>query len=89
MDAHFDDYIMAGEDEEGQPIYFDWLRAGDAAPVRVQVKEDYAKEKWGLPWTDQEAITRAFNQIKGQHVAAALISEEPIAGRDYRVYTLK
>ena len=51
--------------------------------------EDYAKEKWGLPWTDQEAITRAFNQIKGQHVAAALKSEEPFAGKDYRVYTLK
>jgi hypothetical protein len=32
---------------------------------------------------------RAFNQIKGQHVAAALKSGEPIAGRDYRVYTLK
>ena len=89
MDAHFDDYLMPGEDEEGQPIYFDWLRAGDAAPVRVEVKEDYAKEKWDLPWTDQEAITRAFNQIKGQHVAAAPGSRRSRYRIDYRVYTLK
>ena len=88
MDPHFDDYVMPGEDEEGQPIYFDWLRIDQGAPVRVQVKEDFAKEKWGLSWTDQEAIARAFNRIKGEHVAAAL-NAKSIKGLDYRVYTLE
>jgi hypothetical protein len=88
MNPHFDDNIMSGEDEEGQPIFFDWLRDEDTAPVRVQVKEDYAKAKWAVAWTDEEAIARAFNKSKAEHVAAAL-QTPPLRGKDYRVYTLK
>jgi hypothetical protein len=33
--------------------------------VHVQVKESYAKSRWRIAWTDDEAIKRAFNNIKG------------------------
>jgi hypothetical protein len=39
----FDDNAMFGEDEEGEPIFFDWVRVEDSSPVRAQVKESYAK----------------------------------------------
>jgi len=67
----FDDNAMFGEDEEGEPIFFDWVRVEDSSPVRAQVKESYAKSRWRIAWTDKEAIKRAFNNIKGEHVTAA------------------
>jgi hypothetical protein len=89
MHIYFDDNPMFGEDEEGQPIFFDWLRVEDSAPVRVQVRESYAKSRWRIAWTDDEAIKLAFNNIKGEHVTAALKAAAPLGGRDYRVYTLE
>lgn len=88
MNPYFDDNPMSGEDEKGEPIFFDWLRVDDDAPVRVELKKDFAKSNLGLAWTDEEAIRQAFDRIKREHIGEALRAP-PRPGRDYRVYTIK
>jgi hypothetical protein len=88
MQAYYDDNVMLGDDEDGQPIYFDWLRDEDVAPVRVQVKEAYVTANWGVAWTDEDTIRRLFNAIKEQHIGTALETNE-LPGADYRVYTIE
>ena len=48
MSPFFDDNPMAGEDEEGEQIFFDWLRVEEDAPVRVQLKKDFAESNLRL-----------------------------------------
>jgi hypothetical protein len=69
-------------------IFFDWLRVEDDAPVRVQLKSEYAKSNLRIAWTDEEALKRALDRIKNEHLGEAL-QAPPLPGRDYRVYTLK
>jgi hypothetical protein len=88
MQAYYDDIVMLGDDEEGRPIYFDWLRDDDVAPVRVQVREAYVTANWGIAWTDEDAVKRIFNAIKEDHIVAALQTKE-LPGADYRVYTIE
>jgi hypothetical protein len=79
---------MAGEDEEGEQIFFDWLRVEEDAPVRVQLKKDFAKSNLRIAWTEEEAIKQAFDRLKNEYIGEAL--QAPLLpGRDYRVYTIK
>jgi len=76
---------MLGEDEKGE---FDWLRVDDDAPVRVELKKDFAKSNLGIACTDEEAIRQAFYRIKREHIGEALRAP-PRPGRDYRVCTIE
>jgi hypothetical protein len=86
MGASYDNNTAFAEDEKGVPICYDWLRDGDAPPVRVQVT--YVEKEWRLPWTEEAKVTQRFNAAKRHHIDAAL-DAELLKGTDYRVYTLE
>ena len=72
MGASYDDNTSFAEDEKGVPICYDWLRVGDALPVRVQVKKDHVEKDWGLRWKTDADVAQRFDAAKRQHVDAAL-----------------
>ena len=75
MTASFDDNTSFAEDEEGNPICYDWLRDADTPPVRVQVKQAYVEKEWRLPWVEDAKVMQRFNAVERQHVDAALDAE--------------
>jgi hypothetical protein len=88
MGATYDDNTAFAEDEKGVAICYDWLRDGEAPPVRVQVKQVYVESEWHLPWNEDAKVTQRFNAVKRHHIDAAL-DAELLKGTDYRVYTIK
>ena len=83
-----DDNTTFAEDEKGVPICYDWLRVGDAPPVRVQVKKSYVEKEWGLMWKTDADVAQRFDAAKRHHVDAAL-GAKLLPGSDYRVYTIE
>ncbi|HEY8275924.1 MAG TPA: hypothetical protein VIG52_02895 [Methyloceanibacter sp.] len=88
MGASYDQNTTFAEDEEGVAICYDWLRDGDAPPVRVQVKQAYVEKEWRLSWKEDATVTQRFDAAKRHHADAAL-GAELLPGTDYRVYTIK
>ena len=88
MGAIYDDNTTFAEDEKGVPICYDWLRDGDAPPVRVQVKNFYVEKEWGLRWKTDADVAQRFDAVKRHHIDAAL-DAELLKGTDYRVYTIE
>ena len=88
MGAIYDDNTALAEDEKGTPICYDWLRVGEAPPVRVQVKQAYVEKAWRLSWKEDATVTQRFDAFKRQDIEAALVAKL-LPGTDYRVYTIE
>ena len=65
MGASYDDNTAFAEDEKGVAICYDWLRDGEAPPVRVQVKQAYVEKEWRLSWKEDAKVTRDSTPLRG------------------------
>jgi hypothetical protein len=50
--------------------------------------KSYVEREWGLSWKEASAVRQKFDEVKWQHIDAAL-SAKPLAKLDYCVYTIE